>query len=550
MRLPLFVACFVLAHPAAALQPYGLAADGVAERSAQGFTAWPRLSWALAGARGAAQASFRVTVCAVDPVAGACGGGPALLDSGVVAAATQSWDALLDASAAPALASHTLFQWTVSVVDAATGASASASAHFVSGVVAPPSDWLGAEWLAPADSEHGRVRLAFAAPAGGARSATLTVAHSGSVAAYLNGAPLAGGEWRCRTQPDVALCSTTRALDVAALAPGPAASNVLAFAMSGGPASAAPVWRARLSLVAADGGVTEIVSRGADAAAWRSGHSSFNLFNGNLAGGALGALVSNVSQAWERANAAWSGGAVFDESAANAAGPPSWAWAPSRAAPSGDWAGNNTPCVTSAPEGVTVTLSCAAGGAAVISNVSFASFGTPFGNCGNFFAGTCAAPGSAAAVAAACVGRASCEVPVESGFFGGDPCLGTPKQLSAQVACSAPVPPPVPPPLFDAPVHALFTPTWVVATLAPTTLASPAPGRWIWSLAQNIVGWCSIALPSLPPSPALAGTQLHFVHGERLYADGSIFQFYKDRMYQQAPNPPTAHNPTADSPEP
>ena len=165
MRAAVFAA--LLLSGASALQPYGLSADGVAERSAFGFAAWPRLSWSLGGQRGAAQESFRVTVCAVDPVSGSCGGAPDVLDSGVVAAATQHWDALAGNGSVPALISHTRFRWTVTVVDAASGAPASASASFTSGIV--ELEWLGAEWLAPLDGQHGRVRLAFAAPAGGFR---------------------------------------------------------------------------------------------------------------------------------------------------------------------------------------------------------------------------------------------------------------------------------------------------------------------------------------------------------------------------------------------
>ena len=62
------------------------------------------------------------------------------------------------------------------------------------------------------------------------------------------------------------------------------------------------------------------------------------------------------------------------------------------------------------------------------------------------------------------------------------------------------------------------------------TLSSPSPGRFVWSLAQNIVGWCAVLLPQLPPSPELAGTVLKLTHGERLYSDGTVFQFYKDQF--------------------
>jgi hypothetical protein len=130
---------------------------------------------------------------------GACGGGAAALDSGLVAAATQHWDPLAAAGAVPPAppALHTHFRWNVTIMDAANGAQASAAAVFVSGVVASPADWLGAEWLASDDAIRERARLASTAP---------------------------GGEWRCRAQSDVALCSTMRELDAAALALGPAAA--------------------------------------------------------------------------------------------------------------------------------------------------------------------------------------------------------------------------------------------------------------------------------------------------------------------------------------
>ena len=58
--------------------------------------------------------------------------------------------------------------------------------------------------------------------------------------------------------------------------------------------------------------------------------------------------------------------------------------------------------MTGAPEGVTVTISCAAGGAqARITNVTFASFGTPAGACGAFFEGAITAGAATADVLAA-----------------------------------------------------------------------------------------------------------------------------------------------------
>ncbi len=74
---------------------------------------------------------------------------------------------------------------------------------------------------------------------------------------------------------------------------------------------------------------------------------------------------------------------------------------------------------------------------ATIAAIRFASFGTPAGACPAYVAGTCSAPGALAAVAAACVGKSACTVPVNNDFFGGDPCPGTPKALRVVAHCSA-----------------------------------------------------------------------------------------------------------------
>ena len=82
-------------------------------------------------------------------------------------------------------------------------------------------------------------------------------------------------------------------------------------------------------------------------------------------------------------------------------------------------------------------------GASTITAVTFASFGTPSGDCGAGFAkSACDSPNSTAVAAAACVGKGSCAILAVSATFGGDPCLGTPKRLAVQVACSGPPPPP------------------------------------------------------------------------------------------------------------
>jgi hypothetical protein len=91
-------------------------------------------------------------------------------------------------------------------------------------------------------------------------------------------------------------------------------------------------------------------------------------------------------------------------------------------------------CVTTAYEGGTAALACPAG--ETISGVDFASYGTPTGGCGSFAASSCNAANANQVVSSACVGKASCMLPVSNASFG-DPCSGTYKWLNAQVRCSA-----------------------------------------------------------------------------------------------------------------
>ncbi len=81
-----------------------------------------------------------------------------------------------------------------------------------------------------------------------------------------------------------------------------------------------------------------------------------------------------------------------------------------------------------------LTLACENG--EIISGIQFASFGTPTGECGHFNVGPCHAEKSAEIVRARCVGKAACNVPVNSGLFG-DPCSGYTKLLSVQATCAA-----------------------------------------------------------------------------------------------------------------
>jgi hypothetical protein len=114
-------------------------------------------------------------------------------------------------------------------------------------------------------------------------------------------------------------------------------------------------------------------------------------------------------------------------------------------------------------EGDHLELGGCAGGN-TISEVLFASFGTPTGSCA---AGTlavdsaCCANGSRAVVEEACLGKAACSVPATVATFG-DPCGGTLKRLAVRVRCAndppptppaptPPTPPPTPsPPIFPA----------------------------------------------------------------------------------------------------
>ncbi len=73
---------------------------------------------------------------------------------------------------------------------------------------------------------------------------------------------------------------------------------------------------------------------------------------------------------------------------------------------------------------------CAGRPAGTFTGVTFASFGTPTGDCGNFAYGACNSAKSEPVVTAACVGKAACTLTASNDFFGGDPCLGTLKSLS------------------------------------------------------------------------------------------------------------------------
>ncbi|XP_011003960.1 PREDICTED: beta-galactosidase 16-like [Populus euphratica] len=71
-----------------------------------------------------------------------------------------------------------------------------------------------------------------------------------------------------------------------------------------------------------------------------------------------------------------------------------------------------------------------------ISRISFASYGTPLGNCRNSLAvGTCHSQNSKAVVEEACLGKMKCSIPVSERRFGGDPCPAKAKSLMVVAEC-------------------------------------------------------------------------------------------------------------------
>ncbi|KAJ6884611.1 hypothetical protein NC652_031576 [Populus alba x Populus x berolinensis] len=71
-----------------------------------------------------------------------------------------------------------------------------------------------------------------------------------------------------------------------------------------------------------------------------------------------------------------------------------------------------------------------------ISRISFASYGTPLGNCRNSMAvGTCHSQNSKAVVEEACLGKMKCSIPVSVRQFSGDPCPAKAKSLMVVAEC-------------------------------------------------------------------------------------------------------------------
>ena len=106
------------------------------------------------------------------------------------------------------------------------------------------------------------------------------------------------------------------------------------------------------------------------------------------------------------------------------------------------WEGNASSCPS------TLRLSCPGG--APFTGVAFASYGLPRVTappCGFAVSPECDAPGVAAIVAAACIGRSECAIDVTLAALGGeDPCVGRVKFLAVALAgaCGAPPAPPAP----------------------------------------------------------------------------------------------------------
>ena len=72
--------------------------------------------------------------------------------------------------------------------------------------------------------------------------------------------------------------------------------------------------------------------------------------------------------------------------------------------------------------------------------VEFASFGNPIGSCSSFIPGNCSSSISKEVVEKHCLGKGSCQIPVDRAIFDDkkpDPCHNTVKTLAVQVKCAA-----------------------------------------------------------------------------------------------------------------
>ncbi|KAI3461445.1 hypothetical protein Pfo_018108 [Paulownia fortunei] len=84
--------------------------------------------------------------------------------------------------------------------------------------------------------------------------------------------------------------------------------------------------------------------------------------------------------------------------------------------------------------GPTLSLSCPFPNQ-VISEIKFASFGTPHGTCGSFSHGQCSSERALSIVEKACIGTRSCGIGVSVNTFG-DPCRRITKSLAVEASCT------------------------------------------------------------------------------------------------------------------
>ncbi|KAH3766800.1 Bacterial alpha-L-rhamnosidase concanavalin-like domain [Pelomyxa schiedti] len=87
-----------------------------------------------------------------------------------------------------------------------------------------------------------------------------------------------------------------------------------------------------------------------------------------------------------------------------------------------------------APENRAVSMWCGDGG--VISSITFASFGTPTGECGHYSINSKCHSANSSTVMSSCIGKSYCEIEASNTEFGGDPCYDTVKKLIVQFTCS------------------------------------------------------------------------------------------------------------------
>ncbi|XP_020089136.1 beta-galactosidase 3 isoform X3 [Ananas comosus] len=81
-----------------------------------------------------------------------------------------------------------------------------------------------------------------------------------------------------------------------------------------------------------------------------------------------------------------------------------------------------------------VSLNCTDG--TVISSITFASFGNPYGACRSYQQGSCHYPDSLSVVEKACLHASSCTVSLSEDHFGRDLCPGITKTLAIKANCS------------------------------------------------------------------------------------------------------------------